>query len=115
MTKKITELPAAAALDGTELLPLVQSATTKEALVSAILTYVMNKTHFAGNIGDGTAASFTVNHALNTRDVVVYVYRNATPYDRIIPDIAHTDVNNITVSGFGTAPGVNAYRVIVRA
>lgn len=40
-TKKITELTAAGALDGTELVEMVQSSSSKKGLLSAITTFVM--------------------------------------------------------------------------
>jgi hypothetical protein len=69
---------------------------------------------FAANIGDGSNVAYVVNHALNTRDVQVQVYRNGTPFDEVIVDIAHTDANNVTVT-FSTAPSSNQFRVLVWA
>lgn len=59
------------------------------------------------------ATSTVVNHAFNTRDVLVEVYRNSTPWDTIDCDVERTDVNNVTVR-FATAPAASAYRVVVR-
>ena len=42
MPVKISQLPAASALDGTEALPLVQASATKKGLVSQIATYVQS-------------------------------------------------------------------------
>jgi len=58
------------------------------------------------------AVSTVINHALNTRDVIVNVYRVAAPYDTVECDIERTDVNNVTVR-FATAPGAGDYRVVV--
>lgn len=69
---------------------------------------------FVGNIGDGTNVAYVVNHALGTRDVQVTVYRNGTPYDEVIVDIAHTDANNVTVT-FSTPPTSNQFRVVIWA
>ena len=63
------------------------------------------------SVGNGTNTSFAVTHNLNTRDVVVNVYDNAT-FDTVEVDVVRTDVNNVTVS-FATAPASNAYRVVV--
>lgn len=67
--------------------------------------------HFAGNVGAGTAV--VVNHALNSRDVTVEVYRSTTPWDTVICDVERTDVNNVTLR-FATAVAANAYRVVVQ-
>lgn len=65
----------------------------------------------SANVGDASATSFAVTHNLNTRDVVVNVYDNAT-FDTVELDVVRTDANNVTVS-FTTAPASNAYRVVV--
>lgn len=67
---------------------------------------------FAANIGDGTNTSYTVTHNLNTRDVTIALYDNAT-YSEVITDVAVTTVNTITVA-FAAAPSANAYRVVVK-
>lgn len=66
---------------------------------------------YSASIGNGSATSITVNHALSTNDVVVEVYDNTTPFSRVYPDIQHTDANNLTIT-FATAPSTNAYRVV---
>jgi hypothetical protein len=58
------------------------------------------------------AVSTLINHALNTRDVLVNVYRVASPYDTIECDVERTDVNNVTVR-FAVAPAAGEYRVVV--
>lgn len=58
-----------------------------------------------------SAASIAVNHALNTRDVIVQAYYAAT-YEHVECDVVATDVNNVTLS-FATAPAANSIRVIV--
>jgi hypothetical protein len=66
----------------------------------------------AFNLGDGSATSYTVNHALATRDVTVHVYENASPYAQVEADVEHTDSNNLTIK-FASAPTSNQYRVVV--
>jgi hypothetical protein len=63
------------------------------------------------SVGNGTNTSFAVNHNLNTRDVQVQVYDNAT-YDTVECDVVRTDANTVTVS-FTVAPANDAYRVVV--
>jgi hypothetical protein len=59
----------------------------------------------------GSSTSYTVNHALNTRDVIVQVYDTST-YVQVECDVTHTDANNVAV-GFASAPSSGAYRVTV--
>lgn len=58
------------------------------------------------------AASTVVNHAFNTRDVIVNVYRTTTPWDTVETDIERTDANNVTVR-FSVAPAAGAFRIVV--
>lgn len=69
---------------------------------------------YAANVGDGAATSYTVTHNLNTRDVIVTVYDNSSPYAEVITDVAHTTVNTVTIA-FSVAPTSNQYRVVVHA
>jgi hypothetical protein len=66
--------------------------------------------HYAGNVGAGTAV--VVNHALNTRDVNVEVYRATTPWDTVQCTVERTDLNNVTLK-FAVAVGASAYRCVV--
>lgn len=68
---------------------------------------------FAANFGDGTSISYVITHNLGTRDVNVSVYRNSTPWDEVICDVAHTSTNTITLSGFTIPPTTNQFRVVV--
>jgi len=69
---------------------------------------------YAASVGDGAATSYTVTHNLNTRDVIVTVYDNSSPYAEVITDVAHTTVNTVTIA-FSVAPTSNQYRVVVHA
>lgn len=69
---------------------------------------------YAASIGDGAATSYTVTHNLNTRDVIVTVYDNSSPYAEVITDVAHTTANTVTIA-FSVAPTSNQYRVVVHA
>lgn len=66
---------------------------------------------FSVSVGDGSATSYTVTHNLASRDVHVTVY-NASNYEEVITDVAHTTTNTLTII-FATAPSSNAYRVVV--
>lgn len=68
-------------------------------------------TRYAADIGNGADTTLTINHALNTLDVVVELYTKVngkTAY----ADIIRTDVNNCTAT-FTTAPGAAAVRAVV--
>jgi len=68
---------------------------------------------FSMNIGDASAATFTIAHNLGSRNVHVAVYRNAAPYDEVVVDVARTDANNVQISGFAIAPALNQFTVYV--
>jgi hypothetical protein len=67
---------------------------------------------YAANVGDGTAISFALSHGLNSSDVVVSVYDNATK-EEVFTDVAITSSSVVTVS-FAIAPTSNAYRVVIK-
>lgn len=72
--------------------------------------YVTGADSYATSIGGAT--SITVTHNLNTRDVDVQLYDNAT-YETVIADVVRTTANTLTVS-FNTAPGAASIRVLVK-
>ncbi len=67
---------------------------------------------FAASVGDGTATSFNVSHNLGTRDLFAEVWRNSSPWDKVLPKIQLPDVNTATVL-FSTAPAANAFRLVL--
>jgi hypothetical protein len=69
-------------------------------------------TKYAASVGDGSATSYTVTHNLGTKDVVVSVYDNSSPYAEVICDVQHTSTTAITLL-FSVAPTSNQYRVVV--
>lgn len=69
---------------------------------------------YAANVGDGTNTSYTITHSLNTRDVIVSIYDNSSPYAEVICDVQHTSTSAITLL-FSVAPTSNQYRVVVHA
>ena len=78
--------------------------TAVEACVGSGLNY-------AANIGDGSATTYSVTHALGTRDVIVQVYDNTT-YDTVICDVVRTSTTVVTLSTT-TALAANAARVLI--
>jgi hypothetical protein len=69
-------------------------------------------TKYAANVGDGTNTSYTITHNLGTKDVIVSVYDNSSPYAEVICDVQHTSTTAITLL-FSVAPTSNQYRVVV--
>jgi hypothetical protein len=69
---------------------------------------------YAADVGDGSATSYTITHSLNTRDVIVSVYDNSSPYAEVVCDVQHTSTSAITLL-FSVAPTSNQYRVVVHA
>lgn len=65
---------------------------------------------FAGTVA--AATSTVITHNLNSLNVVVNVYRTATPWDTIECDVERTTVNTVTVR-FAVAPVLNEYTVVV--
>jgi hypothetical protein len=65
----------------------------------------------SSSIGNGSSTQFSITHNLNTRDVSVQVYDNAT-FDTVDVDVVRTDVNTVTLT-FAVAPSINSYRVLV--
>ena len=69
-------------------------------------------TKYAANVGNGTDTSYTITHNLGTKDVIVSVYDNSSPYAEVICDVQHTSTSAITLL-FSVAPTSNQYRVVV--
>jgi hypothetical protein len=67
---------------------------------------------YTSSVGDATATSFQVNHALNTKDVTVQVFQNTADYGQVEVDVEHTNVDYVTIK-FASAPAINEYRVVV--
>lgn len=69
-------------------------------------------TKYAANVGDATNTSYTITHNLGTKDVIVSVYDNSSPFAEVICDVQHTSTTAITLL-FSVAPTSNQYRVVV--
>lgn len=103
------------ALTGTPTAPTASAgtSTTQIATTGFVSQVAATKTNkYAVSIGNGASTSFTVNHALNSQDVVITVREVASPYAVVYPDVEMLDVNNCTVR-FSVAPTTNQFRVIV--
>jgi hypothetical protein len=58
------------------------------------------------------ATSTTVNHNLNTRNVLVEVWRTTAPFDSVECDVERTTTGAVTVR-FATAPAAGDYQIVV--
>jgi hypothetical protein len=65
-------------------------------------------------IGDGSTTTFVISHNLTTRDVVVSITENTSPYGLINTSWEATTSNTITIY-FETAPALNSVRVSIFA
>lgn len=93
-----------------ELGDLIQA---NKGVAEALTTQIGNKTDkFVKVIGDGANKEFTVNHNLNTQDVIVAVRENIAPFSQVLADIELTDENNVKIN-FAKAPEQDKYKVIV--
>ena len=94
----------------------VELATTAEALAGTDTSRAVTAAGLAARsyrtaIGNGSATSYTVNHALGTRDVVVQMY-DASSYETCYAQVVRTDTANVTID-FNVAPTTNDIIVLV--
>ena len=73
--------------------------------------WVETNTGHVASIGNGSATALIVNHALNSRDVIVQLY-DMTTFDTVFAQVVRTDVDNVTVT-FSTAPASNGIRCVI--
>ncbi|SFM86716.1 Uncharacterised protein [Peptostreptococcus anaerobius] len=93
-----------------ELGDLIQS---NKGVAEALTTQIGKKTDkFVKVIGDGASKEFTVNHKLNTQDVIVAVRENTAPFDVVLVGTEYIDENNVKIN-FAKAPEQDKYKVIV--
>ena len=87
-----------------------RSSTSDEVLVTPGNLRALS--HVETISGDALATSFTVNHGLGTRDVIVQLYDTST-FETVFADVTRTDTSNVDIN-FGFAPVVGAnYRVLI--
>lgn len=89
---KISELTSAAALDGTEVLPVVQTATTKKTAVSTILTWIKTQ-----------AITWTAAHIFNVNSSgdAVRISQAGTGNALVVEDTANPDTTPFVVDAAG--------------
>ena len=82
------------------------------AKMAAYVAALITAGKYAADIGNGSATSIAVAHALNTEDVSVQL-RDTTTKELVETDVVITDANTVTLS-FAVAPTSNAFRVVVQ-
>ena len=78
---------------------------------SEVESCISSANSFSANIGNGSAASYTVTHNLGTRDVSVQCFDNST-YETVYLKVQRTSTSALTLSTT-TALATNAVRVLV--
>ncbi len=72
-------------------------------------------TGVATNIGDNSTTYFDVTHYFSTRDVLVQVFRVASPYDEIYPEIQRITEDEVRVIfAIDDPPSTNEFRVLIK-
>lgn len=105
-------------LDGIEPGAQVNANITKEEIEAKLTGEITSHSHSANtlkysqDLGDGVTTSFVVTHNFNTKDIVVMIRENGSPYEVVFADIEITTIDSITVR-FAAAPSSNAYRVTI--
>ena len=64
---------------------------------AAVEACIGSSAFYAQNIGNASATSYTVSHNFGTRDVMVQVYDNASPYDTVTVEVQRTSTNALTL------------------
>lgn len=65
---------------------------------------------YSATIGNGSATSYVVNHALNNQFVVTQVYQNSSPFALVETDVELTSPTQVTIR-FAVAPTTDQYIV----
>lgn len=68
---------------------------------------------FSSNVGDGSSTTITVTHGLNTRDLVIQLYRNAAPFDTVYADVERTSTTQVVFRFGNAAPTASQYRAVI--
>lgn len=92
----------------------VTNGGTGASTASGARTNLGATTKFSADVGDGSSTSITVTHNLGTKDAIVQVRDNNTPYDQVQVEVQYATTNTVTLI-FSVAPSSNRYRCIVVA
>lgn len=93
--------------------PVELQLGTNLSIVGDVLNATSTSISYSANIGDGIATQFTITHSLGTRDIIVQVYRNSSPYDVVYCSIEKDTINSVVLT-FSTPPTSNQYRVVIK-
>lgn len=133
-TAAITVTAAAGTLTGTELKSTVVTSSLTEVGTIATGTWAATDvavahggtgastaaaarsnlgatTKVTDTIGDNSATAIAVTHSLGTNDVICEVY-DASTLETVECEVDRTSTNAVTFT-FATAPGTNAYKVVI--
>lgn len=110
------ELADASVTGGTGAGAKIATGTITDANVSGTAAIAVSKIagavrKFAVTVGDGTATSIVINHALGSADVVETVKR-VSDGAKVMVGVTYTDANNLTLT-FSSPPAANSIRVVV--
>ena len=61
-------------------------------------TNVVTSREYAQSIGDGTSTQINVTHSLGSRNVMVQVISNSSPYDTLMVGVERTDTNTVSIN-----------------
>ena len=78
---------------------------------TAVSTCIAANEQYVVSIGDGNATSYSVNHGLNTKDVIVQLY-DVSSGDTVYADVVRTSTAVVTIT-FTSAPSTNDIRVLI--
>jgi hypothetical protein len=88
--------------------------TSRVPTADILAAWVGKKYKYAANLGDGSATQFDLTHNFDTRDCVVNVVRNGSPYDNVECDVSRPDTNTVRLN-FAEAPTSNQFRAVIVA
>lgn len=79
--------------------------------IGAVAPPINTVTKYAASMGDGTNSEYTINHNLNTKDIVTEVYDIST--NETVDALIQRSGNNAVKVTFAGPVGVNSYRIVV--
>ena len=85
----------------------------KDAGITDAKLFESYSKQYEATVGDGVATTYALNHALGSKDIIVDVYRVASPFDTVECDVTRSNTNEVTV-GFTVAPTASEFRVVVQ-
>lgn len=96
---------------------VIEIATDAETIAGtdtqrAVTPLALAAMKHAASVGNGASTDFTISHALNTTDVFVEVFENATG-STVFADVTRLNATQVRVA-FAVAPTANQFRVLIR-